>query len=110
MFAQAEVVLPQATQVLAIPTTAVLHAPYGDSVFVIEEKKDEKSGKVQQVLRQQFVRIDGVRGDFVNVVDGLKEGQQVVTSGVFKLRPGMPVVIDNTLAPKASLTPKPKNA
>jgi membrane fusion protein (multidrug efflux system) len=110
MYASVEVVLPTETDALTIPATAVLYAPYGDSVFVIDEKKDEKSGKVQQVLRQQFVRLGGARGDFVNVVDGLKPGENVVTSGVFKLRPGMNVVIDNTLAPDAKLAPKPKNA
>lgn len=110
MFANVQVLLPTDRKVLAIPVTAVLNAPYGDSVFVIDEEKDEKTGKVNQVLRQQFVRIDGARGDFVNVVDGLKPGEQVVTSGVFKLRPKMPVVIDNKLAPKAQLDPKPENA
>lgn len=110
MYVGVEVVLPTRTEVLAIPATSVLHAPYGDSVFVVEEQKDEKSGKVQQVLRQQFVRVGETRGDFVQVVDGLKSGQQVVTSGVFKLRPGMPVVIDNKLAPGAQLAPKPKNS
>jgi membrane fusion protein (multidrug efflux system) len=110
MYATVDVVLPTETKVLAIPVTAVLYAPYGDSVFVIDEKKDEKSGKVQQVLRQQFIRVGGAQGDFVNVVDGLKAGETVVTSGVFKLRPGMNIVIDNKLAPNAQLKPKPKNA
>lgn len=110
MFATVDVVLPSRTNALAIPVTAVLYAPYGDSVFVIDEKKDEKTGKVAQVLRQQFIRVGGARGDFVNVIDGLKAGEQVVTSGVFKLRPGMNVVIDNKLAPPAELEPKPKNA
>jgi membrane fusion protein, multidrug efflux system len=110
MFANVEVVLPAQHEVLAIPVTAVSYAPYGDSVFVIDETKDEKSGKSQQVLRQQFVRLGVARGDFVDVVDGLKAGQQVVTSGVFKLRAGMPVMIDNKLAPPAQLSPTPKNA
>jgi membrane fusion protein (multidrug efflux system) len=110
MFVNVAVVLPTTTQVLAIPVTAVLHAPYGDSVFVIDEKKNEQSGEVERVLRQQFVRIEGAQGDFVNVVEGLKPGETVVTSGVFKLRPGMNVVIDNKLAPPAQLAPKPKNA
>lgn len=110
MFANVEVVLPRQEPVLSIPATAVMYAPYGDSVFVIEEKKDERSGKVEQVLRQQFVRLGRTRGDFVSVVDGLKPGEMVVTSGVFKLRAGMPVVVDNTLAPDAQLAPKPKNA
>lgn len=110
MFATVDVVLPTKSEVLMIPATSVLYAPYGDSVFVVEEKKDEKSGKTMQVLRQQFIRIDGTRGDFVNVVDGLKVDQTVVTSGVFKLRAGMAVVIDNKLAPDAQLSPKPKNS
>jgi membrane fusion protein (multidrug efflux system) len=110
MFVNVDVVLPTSTEVLMIPVTAVLNAPYGDSVFVIDEKKDEKSGKVEKVLRQQFIRVDGAKGDFVNVVEGLKPGESVVTSGVFKLRPGMNVVIDNKLAPPAQLDPKPKNA
>jgi membrane fusion protein (multidrug efflux system) len=110
MFVNVDVVLPTSTEVLMIPVTAVLNAPYGDSVFVIDEKKDEKSGKVEKVLRQQFIRVEGAKGDFVNVVEGLKPGESVVTSGVFKLRPGMNVVIDNKLAPPAQLEPKPKNA
>lgn len=110
MFATVEVVLPKELEVLAIPVTAVSYAPYGDSVFVIDETKDEKTGKTQQVLRQQFVRLGATRGDFVDVTDGLKPGQQVVTSGVFKLRTGMPVVIDNKLAPQAKIAPKPSNA
>lgn len=109
MFAKIEVVLPTAEKKLIVPVTAILYAPYGDSVFVIEEKKDPQSGQVQQVLRQQFVRLGGARGDFVAVTSGLKPGEQVVTSGVFKLRAGSPVVIDNKLAPEAKLDPKPAN-
>ncbi|ACB77078.1 efflux RND transporter periplasmic adaptor subunit [Opitutus terrae] len=109
MFANVEVVLPTAEKKLIVPATAILYAPYGDSVFVIEEKKDPQSGQVQQVLRQQFVRLGGARGDYVAVTSGLKPGDQVVTSGVFKLRAGTPVVIDNKLAPDAKLDPKPAN-
>lgn len=109
MFANVEVILPTEQKGLIIPATAVLYAPYGDSVFVVEEKKDEKSGQVQKVLRQQFIRLGGSRGDFVTVVGGLKVGESVVTSGVFKLRAGTPVVVDNALAPKAELNPKPVN-
>jgi membrane fusion protein (multidrug efflux system) len=109
MFANVDIVLPSQTKVLMIPVTSVLYAPYGDSVFVIDEKKSA-DGKVERTLRQQFVRLEGSRGDFVNVVDGLKSGEMVVTSGVFKLRPGMMVTVDNKLAPNAQLAPKPKDA
>lgn len=110
MFVNVDVVLPSRTTVLAIPATAVLYAPYGDSVFVVDEKKNEKTGQLEKILRQQFVRLGDSRGDFVTVLDGLKPGEYVATSGVFKLRSGMHVAIDNTLAPDAQLAPKPKNA
>jgi membrane fusion protein (multidrug efflux system) len=109
MFANVEVVLPATEKVLAVPATSVLYAPYGDSVFVVDEGKDPKTGQPAKILRQQFVRLGETRGDFVTVVDGLKEGESVVTSGVFKLRPGMSVVIDNRLAPNSQLAPKPEN-
>ena len=109
MFATVTVVLPVRETVRVIPTSAVLYAPYGDSVFVIDEKKNEKTGQTEKVLRQQFVRLGTARGDFVAVVSGLEKGESIVTSGVFKLRPGETVVIDNKLAPDAQLAPKPND-
>ena len=107
MFAKVDVVLPRKESVLAIPATAIAYAPYGDSVFVIEKKKDPKSGKESQVIRQQFIRTGETRGDFVTVTQGLKAGEIVASSGVFKLRNGMPVVINNELAPKPEVNPTP---
>ena len=109
MFANVEVVLPQRENVLVIPATSVLYAPYGDSVFVVEEGKNAQNGQAGKILRQQFIRLGGSRGDFVTIVSGLKPDETVVTSGVFKLRPGMAVTIDNKLAPDAQLAPKPDN-
>lgn len=109
MFARAAVVLPDTAEVLAIPATAVLYAPYGDSVFVIEERKDEKTGETGKALRQQFIRLGEKRGDFVAVVSGLKGSEMIVSTGAFKLRNGQAVVIDNQLAPAFSLEPKPEN-
>jgi membrane fusion protein, multidrug efflux system len=107
MFAKVDVVLPRKEPVLVIPATAIAYAPYGDSVFVIDKKKDPKSGKESQVIRQQFIRTGETRGDFVTVTQGLKAGETVVSSGVFKLRNGMPVVINNELAPKPQVNPTP---
>ena len=109
MFAEVEVLLPSDEEVLTIPATSVLYAPYGDTVFVIDDKQDEQVGETRKVLRQQIVRLGQPRGDFVSVLSGLEAGESVVTSGVFKLRPHMEVVIDNTLAPKAELDPQPAN-
>lgn len=110
MFASVAVVLPGKNQVLAVPATAVLPAPYGDSVFVVEEKQNEKTGKLDLVVRQQFVRLGERRGDFVAIASGLEAGATVVSSGVFKLRNGQSVVVDNALNPKFSLNPKPNNS
>jgi len=109
MFANVEVVLPSSEHVLAIPATAVLFAPFGDSVFVIESQETEGGGEPKLNVRQRFVRLGTRRGDFVDVVEGLEAGEQVVSSGVFKLSSGMNVVVDNTLAPDAKLAPKPDN-
>ena len=107
MFVKVDVILPQKSKTLVIPGSAVSYAPYGNSVFVIDKKKDPKTGKESQSLRQAFVRIGEARGDFVAITEGLNAGDVVVSTGVFKLRNGMTVVINNDLAPKPQLNPKP---
>ena len=107
MFGKIEVVLPEKHKTLVVPGSAISYAPFGDSVFVIEKQKDPKTGKESQTIRQQFVRIGEARGDFVSITDGLKGGETLVSTGVFKLRNGMTVTINNELAPKPQLNPKP---
>lgn len=109
VFVNVDVALATHNQVLAIPATSVLYAPYGNSVFVIEDKKDEK-GQASKTIRQQFVRLGEARGDFVQVLSGLKEGDSVVSTGVFKLRTGMPVAVNNSLSPQFQLNPKPRDS
>jgi membrane fusion protein (multidrug efflux system) len=110
MFAKVDVVLPEKHKTLVVPGSAISYAPFGDSVFVIEKKKDEKTGKESQTIRQQFVRIGESRGDFVAVTEGLKAGETIVSTGVFKLRNGMNVTINNDLAPKPQLNPTPADS
>ena len=111
MFANVAVVLPERQTVLAIPLTAVLFAPFGNSVFVIDKAQtSEGEDTPKLMLQQRFVRLGKQRGDYVAVSKGLEAGEQVVSSGVFKLRSGMQVVIDNALAPDAKLAPKPDNS
>jgi membrane fusion protein (multidrug efflux system) len=107
MFVKLDVYLPEKGMALVVPGTAISYAPYGDSVFIIEKKKDEKTGQESQVLRQQFVRIGEARGDYVSITKGLEPGQQIVGTGVFKLRNGMAVTINNDLAPKPQVNPTP---
>lgn len=110
MFAQVSVVLPDRNEVLTIPSTSVLAAPYGDSVFVVEEKNAEKNQAAGFQVRQQFVRLGEKRGDFVSILSGVKAGDTVVSTGVFKLRNGQSVVVDNKLAPEFKKSPKPADA
>ena len=107
MFAKAEVTLPEKHKTLVIPGSAISYAPFGDSVFVIDKQKDDKTGKESQVIRQQFVRVGEARGDFVAITQGLKAGEVVVGTGVFKLRNGMTVTVNNDLAPKPQINPNP---
>lgn len=116
MFMEVTVVMPQRLNVVAVPATAIVHASFGDSIFVIEEKKPGSPGMAQtpqgkkvQIARQQFVRVGSTRGDFVQVIQGLAPGAQVVTGGAFKLRNGAPVVVDNAAAPRPELQPRPEN-
>ena len=109
MFVNVAVVLPVQEKVLIIPETAVLHAPYSDSVFVVEERQIEGDGQPAKVVRQQFVRLGEKQGDFIDVTSGLKAGETVVSTGVFKLRNGQTVFVDNRLAPAFKLKPKPED-
>ena len=110
MYVNVWVVLPDLIEVLTIPATSVLYAPYGDSVFVVEKKKNDANEPSGLVLNQKFVRLGEKRGDYITVVSGLKQGETVVSTGVFKLRNGQAVVIDNTLSPDFKQTPKPADA
>jgi membrane fusion protein (multidrug efflux system) len=107
MFVNVEVLSGETRQVLIVPATAVLYAPYGDSVFALEERKDQTSGKTALVARQAFVRLGERRGDFVEVTTGVSAGQRLASSGVFKLRNGAAVVVNEALAPAAELAPRP---
>ncbi len=110
MFARVEVLLPEEQNVLVIPATAVLSAPYGNSVYVIESKPAKDKAQPALTVRQQFIRLGRARGDFLSVESGLKPGERIVSSGIFKLRNGMSVVENNSLTPKSSETPRPADS
>jgi membrane fusion protein, multidrug efflux system len=109
MFATVALILPAQQEVLTIPATAVSYAPYSDSVFVVESD-GQAAESDNKVLRQQFVQLGQQRGDFVVVAQGLEAGQTVVSTGVFKLRNGQSVAIDNQLAPTFETAPTPEDA
>jgi membrane fusion protein (multidrug efflux system) len=116
MFVTVEVIKPQKADVVSVPATAIVHASYGDSLFVLEDKKpgspgmdQTPTGKPVKIARQQFVRLGPARGDFVAIMKGLSAGQQVVSAGAFKLRNNAPVYVDNSVQTKPQLSPTPPN-
>ncbi len=109
MFVQVQVVLGASRQAIALPASAINYAPYGDSVFVVTNLTDPK-GKTYRGVRQQFVKVEGSRGDQVAVVSGVNAGDEVVTSGVFKLRNGAAVQVNNKVQPPNNPKPKPEDS
>lgn len=106
MYVNVEVVLPAREEVLTIPATAVLYAPYSDSVFVIEKNQSD-GGEERLEVRQQFIRLGEKRGDFIAVDSGLRGDETIVSTGAFKLRNGQTVIVNNSLAPEFKLNPRP---
>lgn len=109
MFVQAEVSIGPAQPVLALPASAISYAPYGDSVFVVADITGE-DGRTYRGVRQQFVTLGPARGDQIAVLSGIDQGDEVVTSGVFKLRNGAAVQINNSVRPANSPVPTPDNS
>jgi membrane fusion protein (multidrug efflux system) len=116
MFAQVSVLLPGTHDVVIVPVSALVHASYGDSVFVVEDRKDDAGnlvkapdGSAAKVARQQFVKVTETRGDYVALGGGVTVGQEVVTAGAFKLRNGSPIAVNNTVQAKPELAPHPQN-
>ena len=107
MFVRTQVLLPTTEKVLVVPATAILYAPYGDSVFVLEPPKDKPAAQGVLIAQQKFVRLGTTRGDYVAITKGLSQGERVVVTGAFKLRNGAAVTINDSLLPKFSETPKP---
>ena len=94
---------------MPLPASSISYAPYGDSVFVVGQLKDPK-GQTYLGVRQQFVKLGAGRGDQIAVVAGIKPGEEVVTSGVFKLRNGAGVLVNNKVQPGNKPAPKPEDS
>ena len=106
MFVQAEVAVGQGRPLVALPATSISYAPYGDSVYIVGMVKGP-NGDTYKGVRQQFVKVEGARGDQVGIVTGVKPGDEVVTSGVFKLRNGAAVLVNNKVQPANDPSPTP---
>jgi membrane fusion protein (multidrug efflux system) len=109
MFVQTELLLGSSRPIVALPASAISYAPFGDSVFVVTDLKGQ-NGQTYRGVRQQFVKLGGARGDQIGIVSGIKPGEEVVTSGAFKLRNGAAVVVNNTVQPANKRAPKPEDS
>ncbi len=109
MFVEAHLVKGAKTPVIALPVSAISYAPFGDSVFIVDDVKGP-NGKTYRGVRQQFVKLGGAQGDQVAVVSGVKPGEEIVTSGVFKLRPGAAVTVNNAIQPGNNAKAKPEDS
>ena len=109
MFVQTEVAIGPSQPAIVLPASAINYAPYGDSVFVVAEMKTD-DGRTYRGVRQQLVKVGPSRGDQVSILTGVKRGEEVVTSGVFKLRNGAAVQINNAVRPDNNPAPKPGNS
>jgi membrane fusion protein (multidrug efflux system) len=105
MFVESRVVLGATSAVVALPASAISYAPYGDSVYVVADL-EAPNGQRYRGARQQFVKLGGARGDQVAVLSGVNAGDEVVTSGAFKLRNGAAVKVDNTVMPSNDPAPQ----
>ena len=108
MFVEVELPLGKPREVFPLPASAINYAPYGDSVFVVADLKDPK-GNSYRGVRQQVVKIDGAKGDQVAVVSGLNPGDEVVSAGVFRIRNGAPITINNKVQPGNDPNPHPQD-
>ncbi|HET9374190.1 MAG TPA: efflux RND transporter periplasmic adaptor subunit [Chthoniobacterales bacterium] len=109
MYAKVKVVLPDTKEVVAIPTSSIHYAPYGDSVFIVSDLKS-KDGKTYKGVTEQFVKLGQSKGDLTAIVSGLKPGDEVVTSGVFRLRSGGAIIVNNKTTPGSDLSPNPSDS
>jgi len=108
MFVNAEVPQDTVSRHVVLPATAIQYAPYGDTVFIIENMTDPK-GVAYKGVRQQIVKVGESRGDRIAIVSGVKPGEEVCTSGVFKLRQGSAVDVNNSILPENNLAPTPED-
>jgi membrane fusion protein (multidrug efflux system) len=109
-FLEVELALDQPRSVIPLPASAINYAPSGDSVFVVADMKDEKTGKPYKGVRQQIVKIEGSRGDQVAIISGLNPGDEVVSAGAFRLRNAAPVEVNNSVQPSNSPKPNPEES
>jgi membrane fusion protein (multidrug efflux system) len=109
MFVQVQLGLGASQKVIPLPASAINYAPYGDSVFVVADLKDPK-GKSYRGVRQEFVKVQGSRGDQVGVISGVNPGEEIVSSGVFKLRNGAAVQVNNKVQPPNNPKPNPEDS
>jgi membrane fusion protein (multidrug efflux system) len=106
MFVQTAIATGVTRSIVSLPASAIGYAPFGDSVYVLGDLKGP-DGKTYRGVTQKFVKVGPTRGDRVAILSGVEAGDEVVTSGVFKLRNGAAVSVNNAVQPSNNLAPTP---
>ena len=109
MFVEVQVSMGTSAAVVALPASAINYAPYGNSIFIVGDVEGP-DGQKYRAVRQQFVKLGAGRGDQIAVVSGVTAGDEVVTSGVFKLREGAAVYVNNEIQPGNDPAPRPEDS
>jgi membrane fusion protein (multidrug efflux system) len=107
-FVRTRLIFTDSQEVVPVPASSISYAPYGDTVYIAEQMTDEKGAQYLGV-RQQIVKLGGMRGDQVAILSGVKAGDVVVSSGTFKLRPRAAITVNNEVAPANDPAPRPEN-
>ncbi len=107
MYATVDIDTGAPERLVTLPQTAVSYNPYGNLVYLVDDKGKDAAGKPLLVARQTFVTTGATRGDQVSILKGVKEGDVVVTGGQMKLRNGSPLAINNTVTPADDSNPVP---
>jgi membrane fusion protein (multidrug efflux system) len=109
MYAKVKIVMPDVQEVIAIPSSSIHYAPYGNSVFVVSDLKSQ-DGKTYKGVTEKFVKLGQSKGDVTAVVSGVDPGEEIVTSGVFRLRSGGAVIVNNKTKPGSDIAPNPADS
>jgi len=109
MYARVKVLQPETQEVIAVPSSSIHYAPYGDSVFIVTQMKSE-DGKTYKGVKEQFVKLGQSKGDLTAITSGVNPGDELVTSGVFRLKSGAPIIVNNQAKPGSELAPTPSDS
>jgi membrane fusion protein, multidrug efflux system len=109
MYVTVNVATGLAQRYITLPRTTVTFNAFGSTVYRVENNGQDEKGKPKLIAKQSFVTTGDTRGDQIAILNGVNEGDTIVTTGQIKLRNGSPVTVDNSIQPRNDATPQPKD-